>query len=194
MKKKTLWKKISLQLHMLGITTVAGCLAASTIVPISIVQVQAEEGEAEEEENDEYIIEDGVFYSYIGSATSFTVPSNVTEIAEEAFYGSNELVNVTIPKSVKTIGNGAFYGCESLKKVTIKGAVTIGEEVFSGCEALTTVELPKTLTSIGGYSFAECTSLTSLEKIRLRGWKDEPCNTSSWIKEKLWQQYGYQWT
>lgn len=85
MRKKALWKKLSLQLRLFGVAAVAGGIIVNTAAPVSVVQVQAAEEEEEEEENDEYIIEDGVFYSYIGSASSFTVPSNVTEIAEEAF-------------------------------------------------------------------------------------------------------------
>jgi hypothetical protein len=50
-----------------------------------------------------------------GKAASYTIPSSVTSIEDNAFGGSS-LTNVTIPNGVISIGNGAFAGCASLTK------------------------------------------------------------------------------
>ena len=67
--------------------------------------------------------------SYI---TDVTIPSGVTSIGQNAFYGCSSLTSITIPSGVTSIGQNAFYGCSSLTSITIPSGVTsIGESVFS---------------------------------------------------------------
>ncbi len=95
--------------------------------------------------------------------TDITIPSDITEINNYAFYGCKSLTSVTIPDSVTSIGNDAFYGCKSLTSVTIPNSVTsIGDYAFSGCTSLTSITIPDSVTSIGDYAFRGCTSLTSV--------------------------------
>lgn len=46
------------------------------------------------------------------------IPSTVTAINNNAFYGCSELTNVIIPNSINTIGSSAFSGCSNLVSVT----------------------------------------------------------------------------
>lgn len=63
------------------------------------------------------------------------IPDNVTEIAEEAFWGS-ELNSITFPDSIVKIGDSAFGNCKNLSSVVIpKNTEEIGES-FSFCESL----------------------------------------------------------
>lgn len=39
------------------------------------------------------------------------IPSDVTSIGQQAFYGCSELTSVEIPNSVTSIGHSAFYNC-----------------------------------------------------------------------------------
>ncbi|MBO7149525.1 MAG: leucine-rich repeat domain-containing protein [Clostridia bacterium] len=55
---------------------------------------------------------------YIGNDTTLVLPSNVTEIGESAFNGS-DLISVTIPQSVKRIWNDAFNNCGSMKELKL---------------------------------------------------------------------------
>ena len=50
---------------------------------------------------------------------SIAIPSSVTSIEGEAFYGCNQLYSVIIPKSVMSIGYYAFSDCSNLGSITI---------------------------------------------------------------------------
>ena len=129
-----------------------------------------------EVDNANYASKGGVLYNSdcskliaypAGAATSFEIPSGVTEIGDAAFYGCVLLTDVTIPNSVTTIGNSAFNRCKSLKSVSIPGTVTsIGDYAFLSCDGLTSIVIPNSVTSIGDYSFANC---EKLENVTLSG-------------------------
>jgi hypothetical protein len=89
--------------------------------------------------------------------TSITLPSTITKIASNSFYGCSSLTQVNIPESVKTIGNGAFYKCTALTSVKIPNSVTRMEgNAFNSCTSLTTVNIPDSITIIGGNIFKNC--------------------------------------
>lgn len=55
---------------------------------------------------------------------------NVEVISEEAF-AENDFESITLPNNLKEIGNKAFWKCKSLKSVTIPASVTkFGDNVF----------------------------------------------------------------
>jgi hypothetical protein len=95
--------------------------------------------------------------------TSVTIPDSVTSIGNWAFSGCAGLTQVIIPGSVTSIGNGAFYNCSGLTEVIIPGSVTsIGNGAFDGCAGLRSVTIPDSVTSIGTWAFSDCPGLTSV--------------------------------
>ena len=80
-------------------------------------------------------------------------------------YPSGQVGSYTIPSTVICIGDQAFEGCTTLTNVTFpQGVTTIGNYSFAYCSNLTSVVFPPTsLTNLGNYAFAYCTSLKSLD-------------------------------
>jgi hypothetical protein len=98
-----------------------------------------------------------------GLVGSYTIPDNVTNIGDYAFYDCAYLTSVTIGDSVTSIGVYAFYDCTNLTGVTIGDSVTsIGSEAFSGCSRLTSIMIPSGVTSIRDSAFCGCSGLTSV--------------------------------
>ncbi len=67
------------------------------------------------------------------TATSFTLPSTVTSIASNAFYGAQRLETLTIPRSVK-IADRAFASTVHLKTINFQSATAsdfIGVDIFA---------------------------------------------------------------
>ncbi|MGM9536766.1 MAG: leucine-rich repeat protein [Candidatus Onthomonas sp.] len=131
----------------------------------------------------DFVITDGVLYSYQGSDTSVEIPDTVTAIADSAFKECTDLESVIIPGSVVTIGDSAFAWCDNLKTVVLseglqqigdsafistaladitipESVTTIGSCAFEYCP-LKSVTIPRNVTSIGDSVFSSCTSLTN---------------------------------
>ena len=95
---------------------------------------------------------------------SYTIPSGVITIGEEAFSNCVRLRTVVIPNSVRNIGNFAFASCFGLTSVTIpNGVMTIGGRAFLDCTNLTHVTIPDSVINIGENAFSHCTKLSSIE-------------------------------
>lgn len=95
--------------------------------------------------------------------TSVTIPSSVTYIGDEAFEDCSGLTSVTIPSSVKSIRLNTFKNCSGLTSATICSSVTsIEVGAFQYCSGLKSVEIPSTVTLIDGAAFRGCSALTSV--------------------------------
>lgn len=68
------------------------------------------------------------------TATEFTVPEGVTEIADSAFLAAPLLKVLHLPSTLRIIGDAAFCGCNALTVVNLpKGIQFIGEDAFFDC-------------------------------------------------------------
>jgi hypothetical protein len=75
-----------------------------------------------------------------GKTGSYTVPSSVTSIGNDAFTDCLKLTSATIGDSVTSIGAAAFWFCINLTNVSIgAGLTSIGYDGFDGCYSLTTI-------------------------------------------------------
>ena len=94
---------------------------------------------------------------------SSSIPSDVTGIGSDAFYGCTDFTSITIPEGVTVIGNPAFEGCTSLTSINLPASLTtIGPSAFFGCTGLTSVTIPEGVTAIYDFAFYACNSLTSV--------------------------------
>lgn len=79
--------------------------------------------------------------AYLGNDTNITIPDKingieVASINERCFKDSN-IESVTLPSSVTSIEQQAFYGCNNLKSINLSNVKTIGTEAFTNCPSLT---------------------------------------------------------
>ena len=103
-----------------------------------------------------------IFHPPARTETSYTIPSSVTRIGDDAFYESENLTSVTIPGSVTYIGDGAFVRSSLSGALTIPDSVTyLGAAAFEETN-ITSVKLPAGLTKINDYLFSTCDSLESI--------------------------------
>ena len=95
--------------------------------------------------------------------TEITIPSDITEIKQYAFYKFSSLIEITFHDSVTSIGSNAFSDCDSLTSITLSDSITtIGEEAFYNCDSLSSIAIPNSVISIGEGAFMSCDSLTSI--------------------------------
>jgi hypothetical protein len=94
---------------------------------------------------------------------SYTIPSSVRRIGEDAFANCYGLTSVSIPNGVTAIASEAFFACVSLTNVTIPASVTsVGYRAFFSCRSLKWILLPEHLADLEESSFADCTELTAI--------------------------------
>ncbi len=98
------------------------------------------------------------------SLENITIPSSVTSLGAQAFYGCNNLTNIELPSSITRIGDMAFANCENLNNMVIPSNVrTIKDSAFYNCKKITSITIPSSVTSIGASRvFYGCEKLTSI--------------------------------
>jgi hypothetical protein len=93
--------------------------------------------------------------------TSITIPDQITEIGDYAFYGNPTLKTVNFHAGITRIGMGAFYET-LLTRVSIPNPdCEIGNSCFSNSQ-VSSITLPQGMKRLGRHVFFYCTNLTSL--------------------------------
>lgn len=108
-----------------------------------------------------------------GNPTALSVTLTTgTAIPERYFGDMTGIISVELPSAVTEIGYDAFYGCTALKSVQLPaGLQTIGGNAFRGCSALTSISIPESVTEVGMFAFYYgCTALTSVDFATTEGW------------------------
>ena len=92
---------------------------------------------------------------------SISIPPNVTEIGERAFYDCSILEDLELYEGLEKIEKEAFKWCGMLKIITIPPSVTvIGEHAFACCKRLREVELFPGTKKIENGAFMGCHGLS----------------------------------
>ena len=95
--------------------------------------------------------------------TSYSIPSGVLYIDEQAFRRNTTLTSVEIPQTVKEIRYRAFRECSGLTAITIPNSVTrIHSDAFEYCTSVSTVDIGSGVTAIDSYAFDNCPNITSV--------------------------------
>ena len=93
--------------------------------------------------------------------TSITIPDQITEIGDYAFYGNPTLKTVNFHAGITRIGMGAFYET-LLTRVNIPNPdCEIGNSCFSNSQ-VSSITLPQGMKKLGRHVFFYCLNLTSL--------------------------------
>ncbi len=116
----------------------------------------------------EIVIPDSVEEMGIGAFSScnqlrtITLSSGVTQIPEEAFYGS-DIVSLIIPEGVTEIGPGAFASCGRLSQIQFPSSLEkIGPGAFGNCTDMSNIVLPEGLVEIEDSAFSSCRYMESI--------------------------------
>ena len=74
--------------------------------------------------------------------TSLTIPAEVAEVKDYAFYNCNSVTNIDIIDGVKSIRNSAFYGCNDLETLYISNTIeSIGNNAFAECNNILEIKI-----------------------------------------------------
>ena len=93
--------------------------------------------------------------------TSITIPDQITEIGDYAFFGNPTLKTVNFHAGITRIGMGAFYET-LLTRVSIPNPdCEIGNSCFSNSQ-VSSISLPQGMKKLGRHVFFYCTNLTSI--------------------------------
>ena len=107
-------------------------------------------------------IGNNAFYGCSG-LTTLNLPSNVTSIGDRAFGGCSNLTSVDLPSSITKMGDFVFFYCEKLSNVNLPSDITtISTGAFGGCSSLQNINLPSGVTTIGDNAFFDCSNLTNV--------------------------------
>jgi hypothetical protein len=93
---------------------------------------------------------------------AFTVPANVTSLADTKFYLYPNLTRVEFAPGcqLKKIDDFSFSNCKLLREVILPESLEeIGNHAFESCNKLCSLYLPKRLKEIGDSAFAGCQEL-----------------------------------
>lgn len=126
----------------------------------------------DENEDGEFSYEEAAAVTDLGTAfkgsaiiafTELKYFTSLKKIAESAFEGCVNLVQITLPEQINSIGINAFSGCTNLKKIAIPDSTTsIDRSAFNECTSLASATIGNNVTSIGDGAFEYCSKLSSV--------------------------------
>ncbi len=95
---------------------------------------------------------------------SFTVPSGVTKIGDQAFQCCEKLTEIKLPEGLEIIGERSFSSCDLLTEIKLPESLKeIGGRAFAGCINLESAFIPKNVTNINGILFSSSSKITSID-------------------------------
>ena len=109
-----------------------------------------------------FVIVNGVLFNYYGTENDITIPDGVKAIDSTCFI-NKPITSVKMPDSLISIGNNAFAGCSGLNKIEVPDSVAkIGIAAFERCSSLSEVKLSKNVKVLDYNLFNQDTNLKEL--------------------------------
>lgn len=106
---------------------------------------------------------------YKGQDSIIIIPAeissiSVSEIAEDAFWGNEQLTELTVSDGITKIGSSAFLLCSNLRSLHLPDSLEcIQQDAFSMCSGLMKLFIPQNVAFIGQNAFAMCEKLIDIE-------------------------------
>ncbi len=103
---------------------------------------------------------------HLKDKTTIVIPEGVTEIAEKACEGGNDIQSVTFPSTLVRIDEYAFWECKNLISVDFSHCQhleVIGKGAFETCIKIKEVILPNSIKLIDEHAFETCSSLQRVD-------------------------------
>ncbi len=96
---------------------------------------------------------EGLAFNGVKNVVSVVIPPTITSLSSLSM-AFGEFESVQLPSELTEICDQAFFKCSNLKSIEIPDNVTkIGHFAFEECTSLTKIKLPKSLKSIGAGAF-----------------------------------------
>ena len=90
--------------------------------------------------------------------------ANPLYYAKNLYLNGELLTELSIPSEIEEVKDYAFYNCANVTKVEVLDKVkVIGNSAFYGCCDLETIYISNTIESIDDYAFAECNNLLEIK-------------------------------
>lgn len=110
-------------------------------------------------------VQESALVGYDGDETVLVLPERCEGreyyVYPYAFYKNRYLREITVPSGVTAVESQAFYGCSALEKATFYGTCWIGKGAFRDCKSLKEVDLGKTA-AVCDEAFMNCRALSAL--------------------------------
>jgi hypothetical protein len=103
-------------------------------------------------------------FSFCSAVTSVSLPEGLTSIGDYAFSNCALLKTINLPSTLSSLGRNSFQDCTELTSIAIPSGITaIGISTFYGCRKLATVSFTSNVTAIEEYAFENCQALKSVD-------------------------------
>ena len=98
------------------------------------------------------------------SFDEFQYFTGVTSLSNNSFSNRENLTSIILPSSITSIGREAFWGSKitSINLGDLSNLTTIGTQAFYNCYRLTEVTLPASITTMGSNVFANCYNIVKV--------------------------------
>ena len=107
--------------------------------------------------------QDVLLVKYQGNGINLTLPNNITQINDYAFYQNDNIVSVSASNLVTKVGNFVFRYCANLSNVILPASVLeIASYAFANCGSLISISLSNSIISIGSMALYYCLALEDI--------------------------------